>query len=108
KFEYDLYTGNLSPTLNLINSATAVVLNNETYNNRYLFDYNSYITDSTFGTFLPAYSGMLTFGITRPNHEVNFYGTFPDETWVTIAIYIDYSTGHIYQEVPSMNRTIKT
>ena len=108
KFEYDLYTGNLSPTPNLINSAALVRFTKATNNGIYLYERNQHVTTSTFVTFLPAFSGMLYFTKTLGAGGGDFYGTFPDETWITIAMYIDYTTGHIYQEVPSMNKTIKT
>src|SRR5690606_23386021 len=40
--------------------------------------------------------------------EYKYFGQLPGNTWVTIIMYIDYSTGYLYLEVPSMNKTIRS
>ena len=111
KFEYDLHTGNLETTPSSGQSVTFVGLSKAKNSG-----FNFPNTDLT-SLMLARYMNMLPANAIRYfqliNHqdtpiEYKYFDQLPGNTWVTIIIYIDYSTGYLYLEVPSMNKTIRS
>ncbi len=108
KFEYDLYTGNLGLSGNI--PITAVNLG-KAKNNGFNFPNATDLTQMMVGRYynLEAANIFRELGLGKEfNREFKSLGTLSDNSWVSIIMYIDYTTGYVYLEVPSMNKAIKS
>jgi len=107
KFEYDLYTGNIgtdvtNSTLNLDKA------NNSGFNFPNTIDL-THIMGSRYNTLASSTNIVRELSIAKyftPEYKV--FGQLSDNTWVTIILYIDYTTGYLFLEVPSMNKAVKS
>src|SRR5690554_944329 len=108
KFEYDLYTGNLGTDV-----TTSVVNLGKAKNNGFNFPNNNDLTNMMGSRYnnLPSSSTIvreLSIAKYFSGAEYVRHGQVSDNTWVTIIMYIDYATGYLYLEVPSMNKTVRS
>lgn len=108
KFEYDLYTGNLGTdvTNSIVNLGKA---KNSGFNFPNATDL-TYMMGSRYNN-LPSSSTIVReLSIAKYFSDAEYvrHGQVSDNTWVTIIMYIDYATGYLYLEVPSMNKTVRS
>src|SRR5690554_6464103 len=108
KFEYDLYTGNLGTDV-----TTSAVNLGKAKNSGFNFPNNNDLTNMMGSWYdnLPSSSinvRLLSLRKYFSGAEYVRNGQVSDNTWVTVIMYIDYATGYLYLEVPSMNKTVRS
>lgn len=104
KFEYDFYTGNLATKKDI---KLASVYLNKAKN----IVYNSPIS----GIDITPLAATFYYNTENTNiirqlslHNTGRFGELSDNTWVTLVIYIDYTSGYVYLEMPSINISIRS
>src|SRR5690606_3679450 len=108
KFEYDLYTGNIGASN--IQSISTLSLN-KAKNSGFNFpttDIETMMASRYLHMVSANYIRNLDLLKFFSNPEFKSLGTLSDNSWVSIIMYIDYTTGYVYLEIPSMNKAIKS
>ncbi|HLW41335.1 MAG TPA: T9SS type A sorting domain-containing protein [Flavobacterium sp.] len=109
KFEYDFYTGNLGTTPSPDQSGSGIGLSKAKNSG---FNFTADLAHMMSSRYLTMPSANLirnlSFFKEIPNIENKVFGQLSDSTWVTVIMYIDYATGYLYMEVPSMNKAVRS